>query len=85
MRLSRGFDSPITFDGDVLRRSFDSRWKAESQGFPTVEESASEDITIKSYGQIESGPEFWKFDEMCKNSTQIVLISTNGIEFEHIS
>ena len=28
-------------------------WKAESQGFPSVEESASEDITIKSYGDFE--------------------------------
>ena len=29
------------------------RWKAEIQGFPTVEESASEDITIKSYDHFE--------------------------------
>ena len=29
-------------------------WKAESQGFPSVEESASEDITIKSYGDFEN-------------------------------
>ena len=28
-------------------------WKADIQGFPTVEESASEDITIKSYGDFE--------------------------------
>ena len=28
-------------------------WKAESQGFPSVEESASEDITIKRYGDFE--------------------------------
>ena len=25
-------------------------WKAERQGFPSVQESASEDITIKGYG-----------------------------------
>ena len=47
-------DSSITFDGDVLRRRFLNRWKAESQGFPSVQESASEDITMKSYGRIES-------------------------------
>ena len=28
-------------------------WKAEIQGFPSAEESASEDITIKSYGDFE--------------------------------
>ena len=28
-------------------------WKAESQGFPAVEESASDDITIESYGDLE--------------------------------
>ena len=30
-----------------------ANWKAEIQGFPSVEESASEDITIKSYGDFE--------------------------------
>ena len=48
------FEIAITFDGDVLRRWFFNRWKAESQGFPSVEESASEDITIKSYGDFEN-------------------------------
>ena len=30
-----------------------ANWKAEIQRFPTVEESAAEDITIKSYGHFE--------------------------------
>ena len=50
------FDSVTTFGGDVLRRWFFRRWKAESRGFPSAKESASEDITIKSYGQIELVP-----------------------------
>ena len=30
-----------------------ANWKAENLSFPTVEESASEDITIKSYDDFE--------------------------------
>jgi hypothetical protein len=47
------FEIAITFDGDVLRRWFLYRWQAESRGFPSVQKSASEDITIKSYGDSE--------------------------------
>ena len=40
-----------------LRSKFNKKislWKAESQGFPSVEESASEDITIEHYGDCET-------------------------------
>ena len=47
------FEIAITFDGDVLRRWVLYRWQAESLSFPMVEESASEDITIKSYDPFE--------------------------------
>ena len=38
-----------------------ANWKAEIQGFPSVEESASEDITIKSYDDFEIQQNSWKF------------------------
>ena len=43
----------ITFNGDVLRRSRFKRSKAASQCFPSAKESASEDISIESYGDFE--------------------------------
>ena len=79
IKLRRQLDWSITFDGDVLRRSRLKRSKAESQGFLSANESASEDITIKSYGQIESGSEFSKFNKMRQNQTHNLLIFTNFI------
>ena len=43
-------------------------WKAEIQGFPTVEESAPEDITIKSYGDFEIGQTINTIHEKSQNS-----------------
>ena len=40
-----------------------ANWKAEIQGFPSVEESASEDITIKSYDDFEIPQNSLKFIE----------------------
>ena len=45
-----------------------ANWKAEIQGFPSVEESASEDITIKSYGDFEIGQKINKIHEKSQNS-----------------
>ena len=48
----RGSDSKSPFR-DRPEVEIQQNWKAESLSFPTVEESASEDITIKSYGHFE--------------------------------
>ena len=51
----RGPDSKSRFRDrpEVEIQQKAQNWKAEIQGFPMVEESASEDITIKSYGPFE--------------------------------
>ena len=79
--LRHQLDSSITFDGDFLRRSRFKRSKAESQGFPSANESASADITVNSYGQIESAPEFSKFNKLRQNHVQIVIFSRFGTRF----
>ena len=45
--------SPFRYSPEVQIQQKIYHWKAEIQGFPTVEESAPEDITIKSYGPFE--------------------------------
>ena len=51
--------------GTVLRSKFNkiANWKAETLSFPTVEESAPEDITIKSYDPFEIGQKINKIHE----------------------
>ena len=60
------FEIAITFAGDVHFWWFWYRWKAESQGFPSVQTRAPEDITIKSYGDFEFGPDFENFMKISK-------------------
>ena len=45
--------SPVRDRPEVEIQQKITNWKAEIQGFPTVEESASEDIIIKSYDRFE--------------------------------
>ena len=66
-RIFQRFEIAITFDGDVLRSSRLNRWKAESQGFPSVQTRAPEDITIKSYGDFEIHQNFMKIKEIMQN------------------
>ena len=54
------------------------RWKAEIQGFPTVEESAPDDITIKSYGHFEIGQKFNKIHEKSHKSLNIRFFPSGG-------
>ena len=51
----KGSNSKSSFRGHpgVKIQQKVANWKAEIHGFPTVEESASEDITIKTYGDFE--------------------------------
>ena len=63
--------------GTLLRSKFNKQiyhWKAEIQGFPTVEESASEDITIKSYDPFEIIQKINKFHQKSQNSENIQFL-----------
>ena len=55
VRVVGGLDSKSTFRGlpEVEIQQKIHLWKAESLSFLSVEESASEDITIESYGDFE--------------------------------
>ena len=53
-----------------------ANWKAEIHGFSSVEESASEDITIKSYGDFEllqNSKNGLKIHENHQNSLEIAF------------
>ena len=60
--------SPFRYSPDVEIQQKISNWKAEIQNFPTVEESASEDITIKSYGPFEISQKINKIIQKSQNS-----------------
>ena len=66
----RGLDSKSVFrcivEFKIQQKIY--RWKAEIQGFPTVEESAPEDITIESYDPFEIRQKMNKILEKSQNS-----------------
>ena len=68
----------IPFDGDVLRRRFFNRWKALTLSFPSVQKSASEDISIESYGHFKSESPIseipWKSQKLWSSSKTRVKI-----------
>ena len=63
----RGSDSKSLFrhSPEVKIQQKVANWKAEIQGFPAVEESAPDDITIKTYGAVEIG---WKINKIHETS-----------------
>ena len=60
--------SPFRYSPEVQIQQKAPNWKAESLSFPTVEESAPEDITIKSYDPFEIGQKLNKIHEKSQNS-----------------
>ena len=55
-----------------------ANWKAEIRGFPSVEESASEDITIKSYGDFEIPQNSLNWLKIYKNHQNSLKVLNNS-------
>ena len=71
IKLRRQLDWPITFDGDVLRRSRLKPSKAESQGFPSVKEFSKLKILEISVN----------FEQNAMNYKNFTQFSTLNFEF----
>ena len=60
--------SPFRYSPEVEIQQKAPNWKAETLSFPTVEESAPEDITIKSYDPFEIRQKINKIHEKSQKS-----------------